>query len=77
LSQTENRSRHLLTVRFAGSSEHFNRKLILPENLEKIRGSINVMITHFSDFCQFSAKKMEFYLKTNVMINYDQKLAAF
>jgi hypothetical protein len=26
------------------------------------------MITIFCDFCQFSAKKLAFFLKTNVMI---------
>jgi hypothetical protein len=29
---------------------------------------VDVMITIFCDFCQFSAKKMAFFLNTNVMI---------
>jgi hypothetical protein len=28
---------------------------------------VDVMITIFSDFCQFSAKKLAFFYKTNVM----------
>jgi hypothetical protein len=30
--------------------------------------AVDVMITIFSDFCQFSAKKLAFFSKTNVMI---------
>jgi hypothetical protein len=33
------------------------------------------MITIFCDFCQFSAKKLAFFSKTNVMIKFWQKLA--
>jgi hypothetical protein len=36
---------------------------------------VDVMITNFCDFCQFSAKKMPFFSKTNVMLNFFQKLA--
>jgi hypothetical protein len=35
----------------------------------------DVMITIFSDFCQFSAKKLAFFSKTNVMIKIFAKLA--
>jgi hypothetical protein len=38
---------------------------------------VDVMITIFCDFCQFSAKKMAFFSKTNVMINFFQNLALF
>jgi hypothetical protein len=31
------------------------------------------MITIFSDFCLFSAKKLAFFSKTNVMINFFSK----
>jgi hypothetical protein len=31
---------------------------------------VDVMITIFGDFSQFSAKKMAFFLNTNVMINF-------
>jgi Mn2+/Fe2+ NRAMP family transporter len=34
------------------------------------------MITIFRDFCQFSAKTLAFFLKTNVMIIFLQTLAA-
>jgi hypothetical protein len=33
------------------------------------------MITIFCDFCQFSAKKLAFFSKTNVMTTIFQKLA--
>jgi hypothetical protein len=36
---------------------------------------VDVMITIFCDFCQFSAKKLAFFSKTNVMIKFLQKLA--
>jgi hypothetical protein len=35
------------------------------------------MITIFCDFPQFSAKKLAFFLNTNVMINFFQNLALF
>jgi hypothetical protein len=37
----------------------------------------DVMITIFFDFWQFSTKKMAFFLKTNVMINFFHNLALF
>jgi hypothetical protein len=36
---------------------------------------VDVMITIFCDFCQFSAKKLAFSSKTNVMIKFFLKLA--
>jgi hypothetical protein len=33
------------------------------------------MIAIFGDFCQFSAKKLPFFSKTNVMVKFLQKLA--
>jgi hypothetical protein len=50
------------------------------ENILKIITSVpgvEVMITIFCDFCQFSAKKLAFFLNTNVMINFFQNLALF
>jgi hypothetical protein len=41
--------------------------------LKKARPRIDVEITIFCDFCQFSAKKMAFLSKTNVMITFFQK----
>jgi hypothetical protein len=38
---------------------------------------IDVMINIFSDFRQFSAKKMAFFSKTNVMIKFLHNLAFF
>jgi hypothetical protein len=36
---------------------------------------VDVMITIFRDFCQFSAKKLAFFSKTNVMIKILHNLA--
>jgi hypothetical protein len=38
---------------------------------------VDVMITIFCNFSQFSAKKLAFFLNTNVMINCFQNLALF
>jgi hypothetical protein len=38
---------------------------------------VDVMITIFCDFCQFSAKKLAFFLYANVMINFFQNLALY
>jgi hypothetical protein len=38
---------------------------------------VDVMITIFCDFCQFSAKKLAFFSKTNVMIQFLHNLALF
>jgi hypothetical protein len=38
---------------------------------------VDVMITIFGDFCQFSAKKLAFFSKTNVMIKILHNLALF
>jgi hypothetical protein len=38
---------------------------------------VDIMITIFGDFCQFSAKKLAFFSKTDVMINILYKLALF
>jgi hypothetical protein len=38
---------------------------------------VDVMITIFCDFCQFSAKKLSFFSKTNVVINILHNLALF
>jgi hypothetical protein len=34
---------------------------------------VDVMIKFFCDFCQFSVKKLAFFSKTNVMINFFSK----
>jgi hypothetical protein len=36
---------------------------------------VDVMITIFCDFSQFSAEKMAFFSKTNVMMKFLQKIA--
>jgi hypothetical protein len=41
------------------------------------RPGVDVMITIFGDFCQFSAKKLAFFSKTNVMIKILHILAWF
>jgi hypothetical protein len=38
---------------------------------------VDVMITIFFEFGQFSAKKLAFFSKTNVMIKFFQNLALF
>jgi hypothetical protein len=38
---------------------------------------VDVMITIFCDFSQFSAKKLAFFLNTNAMINFFQNLVLF
>jgi hypothetical protein len=38
---------------------------------------VDVMITIFCDFPQLSAKKMVFFLNTNVVMNFFQNLALF
>jgi hypothetical protein len=38
---------------------------------------VDVMITIFCDFSKISAKKLAFFLNTNVMINFFQNLALF
>jgi hypothetical protein len=48
------------------------------ENYPNCRKSgVNVMITIFCDFSQFSAKKLAFFLNTNVMIKNLHNLALF
>jgi hypothetical protein len=48
---------------------------------KKVRGrklpGVDVIITIFCDFCQFSAKKMAFFSKTNVVIKILHNLALF
>jgi hypothetical protein len=42
-------------------------------NEKRSRPGVDVMITIFCDFSQFSAKKLAFFLKTNVIIKYFSK----
>jgi hypothetical protein len=37
---------------------------------KRCRAGVDVMITIFCDFPQFSAKKLAFFFNTNVMINF-------
>jgi hypothetical protein len=46
------------------------------ESLRQTPG-VDVMITIFCDFCQFLAKKLAFFLNSNVMINFFQNLALY
>jgi hypothetical protein len=48
-----------------------------PENVENKRPGVDVMITIFCNFLQFSAKKMAFFLQTNDMIQILHNLALF
>jgi hypothetical protein len=57
-------------------------KIVGFENLERekkmtVRSGADVMITIFCDFRQFSAKKLAFFSKTNVMIKILHNLALF
>jgi hypothetical protein len=55
---------------------HLALKLVQENPQELLKGQgvhksgVNVMITIFCDFCQFSAKKLAFFSKTNVMIKF-------
>jgi hypothetical protein len=40
------------------------------------QSGVDVMITIFGDFCHFSAKKLAFFSKDNVMIKFLRKVAA-
>jgi hypothetical protein len=44
---------------------------------QEVRPGVDVMITIFCDFCQFSAKKLAFFSKSNVMIKFLHNLASF
>jgi hypothetical protein len=44
---------------------------LIPVDKKTLSG-VDVMITIFCDFSQFSAKKLAFFLNTNVMINFFQ-----
>jgi hypothetical protein len=50
-------------------------KLFLVDFLWVVIPGVDVMITIFCDFCQFSAKILAFFSKTNVMIKFLQKLS--
>jgi hypothetical protein len=39
------------------------------------QSGVDVMITIFCNFCQFSAKKLAFFSKTNAIIKFSPKLA--
>jgi hypothetical protein len=47
------------------------------KNNIQIRSGVDIMITIFCDLCQFSAKKLAFFSKTNVMIKILHKQAVF
>jgi hypothetical protein len=55
----------------------FGRAISDEKNIFLISTGVNVMITIFCDFFQFLAKKLAFFLNTNVMINFLQNLALF
>jgi hypothetical protein len=42
-----------------------------------VRPGVDVMLTSFCDFHQFSVTKLAFYLKTNVMVHFMQNFAVF
>jgi hypothetical protein len=48
-----------------------------PHRQKFAQSGVDVMITIFGDFSQFSAEKIAFFLNTNVMINFFQYLALF
>jgi hypothetical protein len=48
-----------------------------PKRRTFFQSGVDVMITIFCDFSQFLAKKLAFFLNTNVMINFFQNLALF
>jgi hypothetical protein len=62
--------RHVLVVEGQRSAEQGVQD-------DAARPGVDVMITIFCDFCQFSAKKSAFFFNTNVMSNFFQNLALF
>jgi hypothetical protein len=55
-------------------------RLCINSDKKKLVGlhpGVDVMITIFCDFSQFSAKKLAFFINTNVMIKFFQNLALF
>jgi hypothetical protein len=50
---------------------------LFPIVLSRSPPGVDVMITIFCDFCQFSAKKLAFFSKTDVMIKILHNLALF
>jgi hypothetical protein len=67
------------TIGFQFKRQFFPRKLAkIVENCDyNIYPGTDVMITIFCDFYQFSAKKLAFFSKTNVMIKFLHNLALF
>jgi hypothetical protein len=47
------------------------------QQMNSVTTGVGVIITIFCDYRQFSAKKLAFFSKTNVMMIYFQKLAVF
>jgi hypothetical protein len=52
-------------------------KICFAESWRSRKVGVDVMITFFCDFRQFSAKKMAFFLETNVMMKSLQKLTVY
>jgi hypothetical protein len=48
----------------------FLKHKLMRASIQVCQPGVDVMITIFGDFSQFSAKKMAFFLNTNVMINF-------
>jgi hypothetical protein len=53
------------------------RSSVLQAQARGLVSGVDVMITIFCDFCQFSVKKLAFFSKTNVMIQFLHNLALF
>jgi hypothetical protein len=60
----------LLAVFVLASSNKAEKRRMHLKNLQSLLTGTDVMITIFCDFWQFSAKKLAFFSKTNVMINW-------
>jgi hypothetical protein len=50
-----------------------SKKKTIAQRRKLAESAVDVMLTIFCDFCQFSAKKLAFFSKTNVMINFFSK----
>jgi hypothetical protein len=59
------------------TEQKYDRSKQLPYGREFAQTGVDVMITIFCDFCQFSAKKLAFFSKTNVMIKILHNLPLF
>jgi hypothetical protein len=64
-------------VLFFAENCHKLQKIVIVTSTQATTPGVDVMITIFCDFCQFSSKNLEFFSKTNVIIKSLHNLALF